>query len=100
MSDTWDEMKRAKEEQFFERQNQEALLRIKKQRGDKPRPSPITGEPMEQITLHGIVLDRCKTSGGIWFDAGELEELIKHEREAASSSGSWFSDFFGNIIKK
>ncbi|HMO17423.1 MAG TPA: zf-TFIIB domain-containing protein [Oligoflexia bacterium] len=41
------------------------------------RPSPVTGKPMELFELEGIVLDRCPDSGGIWFDANELESLLE-----------------------
>ena len=76
MSKSWDDMRRAKEESYFDKKNREALERMAKKQEDKPRPSPITGEPMNQEVLNGVVIDRCATSGGIWLDAGELEELI------------------------
>ena len=77
MSKGWDEMRRAKEESYFDKKNREALERLQKKEGEKPRLSPITGEPMVQEVLNGVVIDRCKESGGIWLDAGELEELIE-----------------------
>lgn len=82
MSEKWDDMRRAKEESYFEKKNREALERLKKKKDEeKPRLSPITGTPMLQEVLNGVVIDRCPDSGGIWLDAGELEELI----EAAKS---------------
>lgn len=42
--------------------------------------SPIDGSPMEQIHRFGIEIDRCRTSGGIWLDKGELEKGAE-ERE-------------------
>ena len=78
------------------KKNQEAVDRLKKkQQEEKPRLSPITGEPMEQVVLDGVVIDRCPTSGGIWLDAGELEELI----EAAKNKGESESGFLSNLIK-
>jgi hypothetical protein len=70
-------MGKAKEESYFEKKNREALERLaKKNDEDAPRPSPITGKPMVQEVLSGVVIDRCPDSGGIWLDAGELEQLI------------------------
>ncbi len=78
MSKGFDEMRRAKEGSYFEKKNREALERLaKKQEETAPRMSPITGEPMVQEVLNGVVIDRCEKSGGIWLDAGELEELIE-----------------------
>lgn len=45
--------------------------------------SPIDGLPMEQINRFGIEIDRCKTSGGIWLDKGELEKLMVFLKEDA-----------------
>lgn len=45
--------------------------------------SPIDGSPMEQIHRFGIEIDRCKTSGGIWLDKGELEKLMALLKEEA-----------------
>ena len=78
--DALDERRKAAEEQYFQKQNEEALARLKK-RSAETRHSPITGKPMEQLTLMGITVDRCKDSGGIWFDAGEFEELVTKAKD-------------------
>jgi hypothetical protein len=93
MSKPWEEMRRSKEESYFDKKNREALERLaKKKEEDKPRPSPISGEPMEQVVLNGVVIDRCLQSGGIWLDAGELEQLIEaaknDEKQKTSLIGS------------
>ena len=69
-------MRRAKEESYFDKKNREALERLASKK-ENERPSPITGEPMVQEVLNGVVIDRCPTSGGVWLDAGELEELLE-----------------------
>ena len=85
---SWDDMRRAKEGSYFEKKNREALERLKKKsEEEKPRPSPITGKPMEQVVLNGVVIDRCAESGGIWLDAGELEELIDAAKAAEAEKG-------------
>lgn len=101
MSDSWNDMRRVKEEMFFEEQNKRALAKLKERAGKKPRLSPITGEEMEQISYQGVVIDRCKTSGGIWLDAGELEEIIKNASDSSKSTGTeWFSGFMSFLGAK
>lgn len=101
MTDTWNDMRKAKEESYFDRKNREALERLSKKKDeDQPRLSPITGEPMEQVVLHGVVIDRCKTSGGIWLDAGELEQLVEAMSEAQSRDSGFLKSFFKGLSGK
>ena len=100
MTDAWDDMRRAKEESYFDKKNREAIERLAKGKADKPRLSPITGEPMEKVVVHGIVVDRCPTSGGIWLDAGEVEHLLDASHAGKSEGrhdllGEFFSGLKG-----
>ncbi len=97
MVNAWDDMKKAKEESYFDKKNREALERLSKKKQEKPRPSPITGEPMEQIAINGVVVDRCPTSKGIWLDAGELEQLIETANKDQTKSTHWWKDFMKGI---
>ena len=92
----------AHEEEYFRKQNQEAMERIQKRtEEDKPRLSPITGEPMEQLTYMGVVIDRCTGSGGIWLDSGELEQILNAAKnEEEESESTWLAGFLGYINKK
>ena len=95
MTDSWDEREKAQEAQYFKKQNDEALARLKGRNTPK-RSSPITGEPMEQIALMGVIVDRCPTSGGIWLDAGELEQILNGAKEHKETFiESFFSGLFG-----
>jgi hypothetical protein len=89
-----DDLKKAKEESYFDKKNKEALERLaqKNKGAEKPKLSPITGEPMVQQVIHGVVIDRCPTSGGIWLDAGELEQLMEAAQKEKKSEG-WLSNF-------
>ena len=98
MTNSWDDMRKAKEESYFDKKNREALERLaKKKEEEKPRLSPITGTPMVQEVLNGVVIDRCESSGGIWLDAGELEELIE---AAKSDESNVFLNFFKGLKGK
>ncbi len=102
MTDSWKAREKAMEEDFFRKQEAAALEKIKARLGNKPRLSPISGKPMEQLTYKGVVIDRCSESGGIWLDQGELEDIVqavKMEGEDEASQKSWIADFF-NFLKK
>jgi uncharacterized protein len=40
---------------------------------------PKCGMDMKEIELHGVKVDQCASCGGIYLDAGEMEQLTKHE---------------------
>jgi hypothetical protein len=101
MNDAWDDLKKAKEEEYFLKQNQAALKRLqtRQESEEKPRLSPITGEPMEQLTMMGVVIDRCPTTHGIWLDPGELEEIMNFGKESDDSDRkSAIKTFFSNLV--
>lgn len=99
MTDKWDEMRRVKEEEYFNKRNQEAMERLRKRPEDQARLSPVTGEPMVQKTILGVVVDQCPTTGGIWLDAGELDTIIKNAQSLeAEERQNWLYSFFGNLM--
>lgn len=101
MTKAWDEMRKAKEDSYFEKKNNEALQRLSTKKKEKPRVSPITGEPMEQVVIHGVVIDRCPKSGGIWLDPGELEQLIEASQAEGGSEKQWsWSNFLSGLSTK
>ena len=96
MNDSFEARRKAAEESYFIKQEEEALKRLQaKQSKDTPRLSPITGKPMVQESIGGVIVDRCVDSKGIFLDAGELEELLKAATSEASSS--WIGSFFGKL---
>lgn len=99
MSDSMDERRKAMEEEYFRKRNQEALERLGQRESEKPRLSPITGEPMEQLTIMGVVVDRCPTSKGIWLDSGELEQILNEAKSSEhQDSEGMASRFFAAIF--
>lgn len=85
MSEAWDERRKAQEESYFESLNKQALERLAAKKQQPARPSPVTGKPMEVVTVMGTVIDRCVASGGIWLDAGELEQLLVASKDNTAS---------------
>ncbi|MCH2205124.1 MAG: zf-TFIIB domain-containing protein [Lentisphaerales bacterium] len=47
---------------------------------------PKCGGQMEETSLEGIMIDKCRDCKGIYFDQGELEVLMGH-RESDSFLG-------------
>jgi len=72
--------------------------------------SPVNGEKMKVIRVNGVKIDVCVASNYIWFDQGELEQVLKKERTSRESiSGkppikiwdTWYNiDFFGTLIEE
>ena len=102
MSKTLDDVRRAKEESYFDKKNKEALERLAGNiKEHAPRTSPVSGKPMKQEVFHGVVIDRCEESGGIWLDAGELEQIYEALKKEKETEGShWVSDFFRGLSGK
>jgi hypothetical protein len=76
------------EQDYFKQKDLDLLAEMReknakaRQAATQVRKSPITGEPMVQKTFHGVTVDVCPTSGGVWLDAGELEVLMKVNQPA------------------
>jgi protein-arginine kinase activator protein McsA len=40
---------------------------------------PKCGMDLKEIELHGVKVDQCANCGGVFLDAGEMEQIEKHE---------------------
>ena len=94
MSDIFDERRRGLEEEYFRRKDKESLQRLREairdeaqQRSSEPvtMKCPRCTGKLHAETYDEVGIDRCDTCGGVWLDAGELEQIISEE-----SSGRWF----------
>jgi Zn-finger nucleic acid-binding protein len=57
-----------------------AQFQIDKNNREKKFKCPICGKKMEKILVgkqKKILIDRCKNGHGLWFDKGELENVIE-----------------------
>ena len=51
---------------------------------EKKRKCPICGRKMRKTAIDGhpeILIDACRDNHGLWFDGGEVAQLIKHLAE-------------------
>ena len=94
MSNPLDDRKKALEEDYFRRKEQEAIeklrARMKAEEQAKAEEAsslqcPRCNGRLIETTLEDVKIDRCSSCMGIWLDAGELEQLTRRE------SGGWFS---------
>ena len=90
----------SKEEEYFRRRNQE-LIERKRAELDAEREArheaelkaehwlrcPKCGGQMAEEELSGIMIDRCGSCQGIFFDAGELDLLLEAKEQGSFLSG-------------
>lgn len=94
MPDSWDERKRALEEDYFRRKEQEAIERMRARRAAQEKEQaqaaaihcPKCEGTLAEMVHEGVVIDRCDKCNGVWLDAGELEQLTEGEE-----GGGFFS---------
>lgn len=107
MSNSWDERRRALEEEYIERQNKVALESLAHKadavRTESPLKSPVSGNPMLREQILGVTIDRCPDSAGVWLDKGELEALMDRARQQKTVEGSeesWLQNFWNLVTGK
>ncbi len=99
MSDAWDDMRRAKEEEYFGKENKAALDRISARKADKPRLCPVNGASLKQEVTMGIVIDKCPDCGGVWLDNGELEQLLTAGSAGEPGRLAWITEnLIGGVL--
>lgn len=98
MSNSWDDRRKAQEEEYFRRKEQESLDKLRAQLDDDKasaeaaakRDCPRCDGTLQETQVEGVTIERCDKCGGVWLDAGELETLTTHEQH-----GSFFGRLFG-----
>jgi hypothetical protein len=71
----------------------ERCLRDVKAKQEKIRVCIDDGTSMNKIVVGNVIIDKCPTCSGIWFDKGELEAL-----QRAKESRSWWWGFFWGTV--
>ena len=91
------------EEAAFKKQEQEALAKMRSELDAKRKATagasakaahwmccPKCGGKMAEKLFETVVIDECGSCGGIYFDKGELDILIKHEKSSGGVLGRLF----------
>lgn len=93
------------EELFESHEQAEAMMQAfvpDKSTREKKIRCPICKRKMEKVMVHHKVLvDRCVKGHGLWFDRGELLEILEMEgSEEESRVTGLLKDMFGHNLKK
>ena len=97
MSDAWDDRKKALEEDYFRRKEQETIEKMRAQMAAEQQQAAATLKcpkcdgTLSELTFEEVQIDRCNKCNGVWLDAGELERLTKRE-----GGGGWLSRLWGS----
>ena len=91
MSEGFDKPSKA-EDEYFARQELERRKRVAQEQAAKMAEQekadlrqlhymkcPKCGMDLSEIDLHGVKVDQCANCGGVFLDAGELDQLEHHE---------------------
>ena len=92
MTDIWEDRKKALENEYIHRKEQEAFAKMKQTVTAKAclGHCPKCGKIIEPITFHGVPLDKCPGCGGVWLGLNDLKIL------AAKDHRTWFDKWFHN----
>jgi len=72
--------------------------------GEKPLKCPICGQNMKEAAVGNpaVNIDACPSSDGLWFDRGELREILKQTVEntaARACSEQMVFGFLGEVFR-
>ena len=89
MSEIFDERRKALEEEYFRRKEQETIEKMREQAAAEAAEAaapkcPRCATALTEVEHEGVKVERCPNCHGVWLDAGELEHLTKREE------GGWF----------
>jgi len=97
VANKWDERKKAKEDEYFVKKEQELVAKLKAKQAAETKEAtkkassmtcPKCGEPLKTRTFQKIEIEQCTGCSGIWLDPGELEQVSKKD------SDSWLGKFW------
>jgi len=94
MKDSWEERKKALENEYFHKKEQELIEKLKRDTGESIAKEhckgrcPKCGEMIEPMTFREVPLDSCPGCGGIWLGPNDLKILAEKDHR------SWFDLWF------
>jgi uncharacterized protein len=69
---------------------------------EKPRKCPICGRKMDKVWLGNtprVLIDSCPIGDGIWFDGGELTQVLRQMAPAKTPAGKDVVSFLGTAFE-
>jgi uncharacterized protein len=86
MTNGMDDRRRALEEDYFRKKDQEAIQKLReeirlaaqaKEAGASSMKCPRCDGTLKEVMIEHVAIDTCDKCAGTWLDAGELEQLTK-----------------------
>jgi Zn-finger nucleic acid-binding protein len=65
-----------------------------------PRCRGIMDQVLEPGTDNDVILDRCRRGHGLWFDEGELEEILELQLEEGDEALAQVRQFLGGFTAR
>jgi uncharacterized protein len=88
---------KALEDEFFHRQEKELLAKMKAKLETESNvkvkakcPAKDCECDMKEVDFENVKIDVCEKCGGVWLDAGELNQILNKEQ----NEKGWFSKLF------
>ena len=84
----FDERRKGLEEEYFNRQNKEAIEKLRqkmayarqaKAEGLSSMNCPRCDGTLKESTIDDVTIDTCEKCSGVWLDSSELAQLMKRE---------------------
>jgi ribosomal protein L37AE/L43A len=91
MNDAFEERGKGLETEYFRRQEQELIAKMKEKMAAESQIKETTFDcpkcegKLQTGNFENIQIDVCDKCGGVWLDAGELQQITDKE-----ASGGWF----------
>lgn len=62
---------------------QRAATKAKGEKAEHWMRCPKCGAQMKEVPLGSVIVDQCGACGGVYFDAGEFEALVRQQKHAS-----------------
>ena len=93
MADSWEERKKGLEEEYFRQKDNELILKMREKISARDQMQnyscPKCDGSLQTGNFENVQIDICNKCGGVWLDAGELQQIIGED-----NGQSWFGRFF------
>lgn len=94
MTDSWEERKKALENQYFFNMEKELIEKIKAETKEKLIRKhclgrcPKCGDEIEPLEFRGVPMDQCQSCKGVWLGPKDLQMLSEKDHR------TWFDQWF------
>ena len=94
MTDSWEERKKALENQYFYNLERELVEKIKEETREKLIKThcrgrcPKCGDKIEPLEFRGVPMDQCSSCKGVWLGPNDLQLLSEKDHR------TWFDKWF------